>query len=128
LDDAEWACDCASAEDPCVHVAAAVIALRRAREGGAALPTARGAPGRIGYRLTRVGGALALERVVVQGEKETLLPATLTAVASGRVEGPSFPRATPTSRSSGTRIEVRGSIDAPAMPRIPAALGRRRAP
>jgi superfamily II DNA or RNA helicase len=119
----EWACDCASAEDPCAHVAAAVIALKRARDAGAALPVARGAPGHIGYRLSRSGGALAFERVVVQGEQETPLPATLAAVASGRVEGPSFLASDAdieVERALGSRL--RGSPDAPAMPRILAAL------
>ena len=121
--DGEWACDCASAEDPCVHVAAAVIALRRAREGGAALPAARGAPGRIGYRLSREGGALAIERVVVQGERESRLPGTLAAVASGRIEGPAF-LATEADveieRALGSKL--RGAIEPQAMPRVLAAL------
>ena len=121
--DSEWACDCASPEDPCVHVAAAVIALKRARESGAALPSARGTPGRIGYRLSREGGALCLERVVVQGEQETLLPATLAAVASGRAAGPSF-----LASKADVEIELalgsrlRGAIETPAMARVLAAL------
>ncbi len=121
--DAEWACDCAGSEDPCVHVAAAVIALRRIREGGGSLPSARGAPGRIGYRLSREGGALAIERVVVQGDRESRLPGTLAGVASGRVDGPPF-LATEADveieRALGSKL--RGAIEPPAMTRIVAAL------
>jgi superfamily II DNA or RNA helicase len=122
--DAEWACDCLSAEDPCVHVAAAVIAWKRAREGGDALPTARGAPGRIGYRLFRSGKALAMERVVVQGEKETILASTLSALASGRVEGPRFLAGdadVEIERALGPKL--RGTIETSAMARTLAALG-----
>ena len=121
--DAEWACDCASVEDPCAHVAAGVIALKRAREDGAELPTALGAPGRVGYRLSRAGGALTLERVIVQGEKETLLPSTLAAVASGRVEGPRFLASdadVEVERALGSKL--RGAIDTPSMSRILTAL------
>jgi len=88
--DREWECDCASADDPCAHVAAAAIAVRRVRLEGRALPT--GPPGRatLSYRLTREGGALALERYLVTDDGETPLRSTLTALASGRVEGPSL--------------------------------------
>ena len=48
---AEWDCDCAGREDACEHAAAAVIALRRARQQGQDLRTSEA--GRIGYRLTR---------------------------------------------------------------------------
>jgi superfamily II DNA or RNA helicase len=121
--EAEWACDCASNDDPCAHVAAAVIALKRAREEGAALPTARGAPGRIGYRLSRASGALALERVVVQGEQEIPLKTTLTAVASGRVDGPSFLASdadVEVERALGSKL--RGTIETQSMARILGAL------
>lgn len=90
LEDAEWECDCPGAEDPCEHVAAAVIALRRAAREGTPLPRTgdgQGA-GRVSYRLTRTGDGLALERFIVQGETETRLSTTLTAVATGRVDGP----------------------------------------
>ena len=45
----DWSCDCASRDDVCEHVAAAVIALRQARRSGASLPGAREAAARIGY-------------------------------------------------------------------------------
>jgi superfamily II DNA or RNA helicase len=93
----EWSCDCTSPEDPCEHVAAAAIALRRAQLEGKALPgraqpgvASPRAPGRLRYRLTREGSALALERSVVAGGREEPLLTTLLAVASGRVDGPRF--------------------------------------
>ena len=85
-----WECDCGSREEACEHVAAAAIALRRARSEGRELDTGEG-PGRIGYRLTRCEGrSLALERVITTRTGEHLLTTTLAAVAEGRARGPSF--------------------------------------
>jgi superfamily II DNA or RNA helicase len=89
-EDGEWDCDCRSPEDPCDHVAAAVISLRRAAEGGAALPGAETAPGRVGYRFTRDGKALDFSRSIVTGDREVPLRASLAAISSGRVDGPEF--------------------------------------
>jgi superfamily II DNA or RNA helicase len=124
LADEAWECDCRGTDDPCEHVAAAVIALRRARQEGRALPApAAGGPGRIGYRFTRAPGGLALEREVVAGSSRRPLETTLSAVASGRVEGPSFV-ATPSDlaaeRALGSRL--RGLVPREALPRLLAAL------
>ncbi len=90
-DDADWDCECGSAEDVCEHTAAAVIALRQARSEGRELPGASaGGRGRIAYRLSREGSGLALERAVVREDGEELLATTLAALASGRVDGPAF--------------------------------------
>ncbi|MEA2627127.1 MAG: hypothetical protein QOD06_3172 [Candidatus Binatota bacterium] len=86
----EWECSCASSEDACEHVSAAVIALRQARSEGKALPSPPVTTGRVGYRFRRAAGALALERVIAAGERETALQTTLAAIASGRVDGPRF--------------------------------------
>ena len=89
-EDLDWDCDCANREGACVHVAAAVIAWRRAAESGAD-PTAMPRPvGRVGYRFTRDMGALALERGVISGGEWKPLRASLTAIAEGRVDGPRF--------------------------------------
>ena len=53
--DQDWDCDCGSRDDVCEHVTAAIIALRRARSEGRALPGPEKAPGRIGYRFSREG-------------------------------------------------------------------------
>ncbi|MBW2395100.1 MAG: DEAD/DEAH box helicase [Deltaproteobacteria bacterium] len=90
VEDAEWECDCPGGEDPCEHVAASVIALRRAAREGKELPNAGEgrSGGRIVYRLSRTGDGLGFERFIVDGESERRLETTLTALATGRVEGP----------------------------------------
>ena len=91
-EDIDWDCGCDSPERGCEHAAAAVIGWRRAEEAeatGAPAPIRR--QGRVGYRFSRDGGALALVRVIVDGDgDEHPLSATLAALAAGRVEGPSF--------------------------------------
>jgi superfamily II DNA or RNA helicase len=89
LEDLAWECDCQDDDDPCAHVAAAVIALRRARREGRSLPAAAAAAsGRVvyGFRTTPTG--LALERRVRHPGGEEPLTSTLTALARGRVAGP----------------------------------------
>ncbi len=87
--DAEWSCDCDSRADPCFHVAAAVIALKRAAEAGEALPTATARAGRVGYRFTRSPEGLVFTRMrVAEGAEEKPLPASLALLSSGRFEGP----------------------------------------
>ncbi|HYB12751.1 MAG TPA: hypothetical protein VEG67_04730, partial [Myxococcota bacterium] len=126
----EWSCECRSPDDPCEHVAASAIALRRARTEGKPLPgrTASGVPGavvagRLRYRLSRSGSGLALERCVVQGEHEQPLVTTLLSVASGRVEGPRFVAAKgdlAVERVLGTRLH--GPLPRETAPRFIAAL------
>ncbi|MCB9706598.1 MAG: DEAD/DEAH box helicase [Myxococcales bacterium] len=89
-EDEEWECECASRADACFHVAAAVIALKRAREGGEALPSAGARTARVAYRLRRTPDGLALDRALVRGEgegPEEPLQHRLTEYASGRIEG-----------------------------------------
>ena len=88
--EAEWSCDCDSRADPCFHVAAAVIALKRAAEAGEALPTATVRAGRVGYRFTRSAAGLVFTRVrVAEGVEERPLTHSLALLSSGRIEGPS---------------------------------------
>src|SRR5690606_37969163 len=89
-EDQDWTCECNSREDACAHVAAAVIALKQARDEGRDLPTAGGdeAPGHIAYRLDGRSGKLQLHRVIVQGRSETALEGSLAAIALRKVEGP----------------------------------------
>jgi superfamily II DNA or RNA helicase len=86
--ESRWECDCRSLDDPCEHVAAAVIALRRAERQGDSVPQGHRTGGTLGYRLRRAAGGLEFERVVVTGDSERRLPGTLAALASGRVDGP----------------------------------------
>ncbi|HEY8123068.1 MAG TPA: DEAD/DEAH box helicase [Myxococcota bacterium] len=89
VDDQEWECDCGSAQDPCAHVAAAVIALRRAQQEGRELPAAAASgAGALGYRFRSEATGLSLQRVVVRGEREEPLRASLAALRSGRAVGP----------------------------------------
>ena len=87
--DQAWECDCGSEDDPCAHVAAAVIALRAAKKDGQPLPAAEaGSSGRVAYRFRSTPLGLALERVVIHAGGEAPLTGTLSALASRRVAGP----------------------------------------
>jgi superfamily II DNA or RNA helicase len=131
LDDEEWSCDCPGVADACEHVAAAAIALRRARTEGRALPGIAGAPTRVGrlrYALARAGGGLGFERLVVTTdadgtERETPLVTTIVAVTSGRVAGPKLVATQDdlaVERALGSRL--RGPMPREAMPRLLEAL------
>jgi superfamily II DNA or RNA helicase len=123
LDPPDWNCDCASREDVCEHAAAAVIALRQARRAGERLPGAGEPSGRIAVRLTRRGGALHFERAIVTGEHEEVLQSTLTALASGRIDGPPIvatPADLAVERALGTRL--RGELPRGLWPPLLAAL------
>ena len=78
----DWFCDCSEGADGCVHAAAAVIALRRARQAGQKLPGEEKAVGRIAYRLTRTPPGIAIERRVIAGGNEARLDETLSSASS----------------------------------------------
>jgi len=79
----DWDCDCGGNEDPCEHVAAGAIALRRARSEGRALPGAEHVVGaRLRYELRRQRGGFVLLRCAIQGETTELIEASLRALAS----------------------------------------------
>ena len=79
----EWDCTCDSTADVCQHVVASIIALRRARKEGQALPSSKKVGGRVGYRLSS-GDRLTLDRVV----GEEVLTVSLAGILSGREQGP----------------------------------------
>jgi superfamily II DNA or RNA helicase len=86
--DQEWECECDSADDACFHVAAAVIALRRAHEAGLTAPLPGPRAAAVGYRLTRAQDALHFDRALLHGDgRELPLDAPLTQHIAGRVEG-----------------------------------------
>ncbi len=118
-----WECDCDGPDDPCEHVAAAVIAWRRAREAGEPLPRATVASTRLGYRLARTATGLTLARVLVRDGRDEPLPATLAAYAVGRGSG-SAPLASAADLAVERLIDPRrfGPPPRPSMHRLLAAL------
>lgn len=88
LDGCDWSCDCPSSDGACMHVAAAVIAAKRAFEEGKELPSVAAQSASVGYRFHRVPTGLSLSRVLVRQGKETPLTKTVGAIAAGKVEGP----------------------------------------
>jgi superfamily II DNA or RNA helicase len=87
-DEVDWSCDCETSEDACAHVAAAVIALRRAGEAGKTMPAPKTVPGRIGYRFSRHDRSLVFRRVVVRNGASAPLEYSLKALAAGQVDAP----------------------------------------
>ena len=77
-DDEDWLCDCGHHEAVCAHVAAAIIACRRARQEGKPLPAAQQVSGRLRYAFTRSQSALSFERYVVYDGREQLLESPLS--------------------------------------------------
>jgi superfamily II DNA or RNA helicase len=121
--DQQWECNCDSSDDPCDHVAAAVIALRQAQAAGRSLPGNAESSGRVGYRFRREKGGLHFERCIVTPRGEQTLQGSLAAIASGRVDGPSFaaqPADLRVEEKLGTRSS--GVFPREAMPRLLAAL------
>lgn len=86
-DDLDWHSDCHCKDDPCFHVAAAVIALKRAQEQGKELPRSKIASAHVGYRFIRQERSLFFKRVLVTGEQEEDLQGALSSYTTGRVNG-----------------------------------------
>ncbi len=74
----DWSCECPSPEPVCVHVAAAIIAVREALKRGEGIASLEAPSAKIAYRLSRADGALALERFLARGETLTPLETRLT--------------------------------------------------
>ena len=87
-DECDTMCDCNSADDPCQHVAAAVIALQQAEREGRVVTPPRIETAEVGYRLTRGEGGLFVDRVLVVDGEARPLETTVAALLTGRVEGP----------------------------------------
>ncbi len=84
IKDEDWACECTSNEEVCVHLAAATIALKRQRQ--AEQPTEPEAV-HVGYRFERHDGKLVVKRVLAWGKHERPLTSPLGEVAQAGVEG-----------------------------------------
>ena len=83
-DDEDWSCDCDGKADPCIHVAAAAIALKHARAKGKDLPAPSAAVSRVAYRLSGAEGLLVLRRVLVRDGVERPVEGAIRSLASGR--------------------------------------------
>lgn len=86
--DAEWDCDCQTRAPCCEHVAAAVIAVSKARAEGAGLPQGRSTDARLVYRFSRFQGELAMRRVLVKSDgSESTLATSLASAVARQTEG-----------------------------------------
>ncbi|MFT4975519.1 MAG: superfamily II DNA or RNA helicase [Myxococcota bacterium] len=75
--DEDWACDCPSPQNTCVHIAGAVIAWNQARLTGRDLAGSVAAKlPQIGYRFVRSARGLRLRRVAMLGGREGPIPDT----------------------------------------------------
>ncbi|MCB9228544.1 MAG: DEAD/DEAH box helicase [Deltaproteobacteria bacterium] len=89
-DEEDWNCDCGSTDDPCEHVAAAIIALKAATDKGEQLPSAEDSSdqGEIRYCFHRKNQSLSFSRIFFQSGEGQLLQLSLASLSSGRVQGP----------------------------------------
>jgi superfamily II DNA or RNA helicase len=123
-EEADWECSCGGGRG-CEHAAAAVIAIRRAKQAGEALPKPRWQTGTIGYRFSRGPGGISLERGIRTEDRWHPFEATLAALAERRVEAPPF-----TATQADLAVELalgthrRGPIPRPIVERLLAELSR----
>ena len=87
-EDEDWNCDCGSNEDPCEHVVASIIAIKQANEQGVKLPQAKSTVASIEYHFATIGKELSFTRYIDQEGKKDVLGVSLSALASGRIQGP----------------------------------------
>ena len=78
--DEDWTCACDGQADACAHVAAATIALRRARQSGQSMPEAPAALARIRYLFQRAEGALLFARAFVRDGKAEPFEVNLSSI------------------------------------------------
>ena len=89
--DEEWDCDCPSQIETCAHVAAAIIALSKAREIGDDLPVSSHMGGLIHYRFKIEARGISLARVIVDGKKEAAIEnTTLYSMVTSHGVGPAI--------------------------------------
>jgi hypothetical protein len=82
-EDEEWDCDCDSKAPCCEHVAAAVIAVRRAHQEGTTLPADSRSGAHLEYRFKSAREHLILERFVVKPDGAAeLLDKSVAGIAS----------------------------------------------
>jgi len=88
--DEDWECSCNSPDDPCDHVAAAIIAVRRAEKEGQDLPVQGEGRGRLIYLLENREGVLWMTRAIEADGARTVLKGSLVALAARRRSAPDF--------------------------------------
>lgn len=98
-EDEDWYCDCGDRNDPCIHIIAAVVALKN----GTLASTSSSSPSsevqfqlpELHYCFVRKENLLALERWIVRGDKREPLTQSLIrftgGISSGRIAAPSVP-------------------------------------
>jgi superfamily II DNA or RNA helicase len=82
----EWSCDCDGKVDPCMHVAAAIIAFAKWGEtGDASVPAPKAKSARLVYRLGARDRLLTVVRVIVHGDgREERLVSLASDLARGK--------------------------------------------
>jgi len=88
FDEEDWLCDCQSTQKACEHVAAAVIALKRAKEQGQTLPVSAVPRGIVVYFFKDIEGALWFGRAIRVGDQDSMVTESLSGYLSGRIPGP----------------------------------------
>lgn len=85
--DEDWYCDCGDRNDPCMHIAAAVVALKAGRTKSTGDAAAKSVLGVVHYRFRREGTGLKLDRYVVYPEREEKLAGSLVSLTAGIQSG-----------------------------------------
>ena len=121
--DEDWSCECPSQDAACIHVAAAVIGLRKAQENGTSLSELSTAAIKVAHRLSNAEGSLAIERVLLRANEE--IPLTTRLAAWKRREGDDDVQADACDLAVDVALGpvVSGKIPRPLMKRVLAALG-----
>lgn len=90
--DEDWYCDCGDRNDPCIHIVAAVAALKNGTALGREDSAPHAASGLLHYRFSRDNGKLILRRWIVRAEREEPLTQSLVSyiggITSGRIATP----------------------------------------
>jgi superfamily II DNA or RNA helicase len=85
-EDEEWDCNCGSRAPCCEHVAAAIIALKRARQEGEELPGGAEAQTRLLYRFKKDRTQLVLERFISKADGVESLTRSVSTMASSAAD------------------------------------------
>ncbi|HKP61238.1 MAG TPA: DEAD/DEAH box helicase [Polyangiales bacterium] len=118
----DWSCECPSEEPACIHVAAAILAVRNAQDAGQPL-TGLSVPAlKLSYRLRQLDGSLALERFYLRGKE--LAPLQTRLSAWKRRDGDDDVQASPPDMAVDVALGpvLSGKIPRPLVARVLAAL------